>query len=507
MDAQQPTPRRVPTWHHLLFALIAIALVAIALWLRLHDLGVPFDRDSYDEGVYWQTLRSMASGHALYQSTFYSQPPVFLLSVYPIYVWFGQTIWAARLGIVLVSLLGLLGAFLLGKALRGRVGAIAALLLLVANPLYLAQAQTLQAEMPCIAFSLLAVGLAYYWWKRPDGAVGMVLAGLTTLALALSILSKLFGVAALVPIGLLALARLWQIFHLPTNQRWRASASLLVGVLVFVVVTALVLLPFVGAWKQFLQSVISFHTAADRALSSSQSTNTHTIISGLLTLLALTALYGTVVALLRRDWRIVPLSGWFLASLYLLWRQVPLFPHHLVILVPPLVGLAIMGLAPIPWQQVRNGNFKNVVTIATMVAVLLILLTSAVNFANSSTYLREQHGRAMAALQSPSMHVMHDLQSVTQPGQMVLTDGQFVAAQADRSTPPGLVDTSSVRVETGYLTNQQLIQQAAQSQVHAVLFLTHRLHIPVLAPFYNWLTHNYHMVRNYGNGSSLWLKN
>lgn len=506
-DAQQPSSGRAPFWQQLLFICVALALVAVALWFRLYDLGVPFDRDSYDEGVYWQTLRSMAAGHALYQPTFYSQPPVFLLSVYPIYAWFGQTIWAARLGIVLLSLFGLLGAFLLGKALRGRIGAIAALLLLVANPVYLAQSQTLQAEMPSIALAFLSVGLAYYWWKRPAGTTGIVLAVLTTVTLALSILSKLFGLAALVPVGLLALARLWQIFHMPRTKRWSAATSLLVGIVAFVLVTALVLLPFAGEWKQFLQGVISFHFAAGKAMRFTQSGNPAIIVTGLTSLLALVALYGTVVAFWRRDWRVLPLLGWFLASLFLLWDQVPLFPHHLVILVPPLISLAIMGLVPISLEQLRTATIKNAASIVTVLAVLLILLASAFNFINSRSYLRVQHGRALAAAQSPGIHVMRDLQSVTQPGQLVITDGQFLAAQADRSTPPELVDTSSVRVETGYLTSQQLIDAAAQPQVHAVLFYTHRLHINALAPFYTWLTQNYHLVRDYGNGSSLWVKN
>ena len=47
--------------------------------MRLHLLDVPFDRDLYDEGVYWQSLRSMSIGNLLYQQTFYSQPPAFLL--------------------------------------------------------------------------------------------------------------------------------------------------------------------------------------------------------------------------------------------------------------------------------------------------------------------------------------------------------------------------------------------------------------------------------------------
>ena len=99
-----------------------LALFVVAIWMRLHLLNVPFDRDTYDEGVYWQSLRSMSTGASLYQQIFYSQPPFFLLSIYPIYALLGQTIWSARLGITIISLCGFLGALLLGKALAGRLG-------------------------------------------------------------------------------------------------------------------------------------------------------------------------------------------------------------------------------------------------------------------------------------------------------------------------------------------------------------------------------------------------
>src|SRR5690242_6491573 len=60
-----------PRWQSLLFWLAIIALIAIAIGMRLYDLGLPFDRDTYDEGVYWQSLRAMSAGHPLYQQIFY----------------------------------------------------------------------------------------------------------------------------------------------------------------------------------------------------------------------------------------------------------------------------------------------------------------------------------------------------------------------------------------------------------------------------------------------------
>ena len=165
-------------WQNIFLWGAVLALVVIAIWMRLYHLGLPFDRDGYD-------LRSVSAGNTLYQHIFYSQPPFFILSTFPGYLLFGSSLWSARLAIALVSLLGLLGAFLLGMTLSGRLGAIAAMLLLIVNPLYLAQSQTIEAEVSSTAFSLLAMGLAYLWWEHPEGTRSLFYAALTGITVTL----------------------------------------------------------------------------------------------------------------------------------------------------------------------------------------------------------------------------------------------------------------------------------------------------------------------------------
>lgn len=479
--------------------------LGFALWLRLYNLGLPFDRDGYDEGVYWQSLRAMGSGYHLYQNIFYSQPPFFLLSIYPTYMLFGQTLWAARLGIALVSLLGFVGAFLLGTALSGRIGGLIALLLLLIDPLYLQQSQTLQAEAPFVAFALLAVGVAYLWWKYPDGVLGMCYAALAGTALSLSILCKLFGVAALVPIGLLFLAHIWRIAHREPKTRLKASRSLLVGTAFFLLVSAALILPFISSLHQMILGVITFHTAASISYKSSQAGNFLQLEHALTSLLALAALYGTIVALLRRDWRVLPLVAWFVTSAFLLWQQVPLFTHHFVALTPPLIALAVMGINPLAFEKQTRSIFS---VGTTSVALLIFILVSTFQVGAIQSYYKSELKKSQdISVTKWDVNTEHDLQSFTQPGQLVVTDAQFLTALANRNTDPQLVDTSNVRVDTGYLTAQQLITEASQPNVHAVLFYTGRLlRMKHVGLFYAWLMKHYHRVRNYYPGKELWIK-
>jgi 4-amino-4-deoxy-L-arabinose transferase-like glycosyltransferase len=499
---------------------LVLGLLIAGLLMRLYTLGVLFDRDSYDEGVYWQSLRAMSAGHALYGDIFYSQPPFFLLAVYPFYALFGQTLWAARLGIALISLMGFLGALLLGKALAGRLGMVAALVLLLIDPLYLAESQTLQAEIPSVALSLLAVGLAYLWWEHPTGRKGIWLAILTAVTLVLSILAKLLTVSVLVPIGLLALAHLWRTSRQPSEARLTFLLPLLAAVGAGILTGMLVFLPFLGSFAQLWQTVVSFHTDAkglqlqDAAQSveifkhafnpfspgTTAQGNSNSI------LLPLAALLGLIVALWRRDWRVLPLLAWLLATLFLLWQQRPLFSHHLIALVPSYIGLAILAFIPRREGASSRSRLRLPVLkyLPIVLASLLIACILVGNLLSIRQYYRISQARASADDARINQTIAHDLRAQLKPGQLVITDGQFTAGMADANTPAALVDLSGVRIRSGYVSTEQLIQEASRSDVQCVLYVSGRLN--QLPDFHQWVKQHYQLVQTYGVGKELWVK-
>jgi len=520
------------------------ALSVVAVGMRLYDLGLPFDRDGYDEGVYWQSLLAMHAGHSLYQQIFYSQPPLFLLSLFPSYVLFGSTLWSARFGIALVSLFGLLGAVLLGKALSGRLGAVLCLLLLVVNPYFLLESQTIQAESSSIGFSILAVGLAYLWWEQPEGVPGLCWAALAGIALALSILCKLWGVVSLVPVALLMLARLWQIWQKQPGTSLASLRPILVGIATCVMTLLLVLVPFLSSYQAVLQEVVGYHVQS--AYVFSRVGNSSMIRSVLVSLLGVTALYGTLVALLRHDWRVVPLLAWLLATAFFLWRLAPLLPHHLVALTTPLIALAVIGVsdrplnmgfypkagvnqpgshkgptphhatpchyilglpAPSFWWNLLTGNFSTrFAKWATPLAILLILVTTVFNVVQDASYYNTMSMNSVNASNQLQRHIAADLQRAIPPDQLVVTDAQFIAALANRSTPPALVDTSTVRINDGSLTLQELIDETSQPRVHAVLFFTLRFYLPNVAGFHAWVAQHFHLLHTYGPKEELWMR-
>ncbi|WP_052887573.1 ArnT family glycosyltransferase [Thermogemmatispora carboxidivorans] len=492
-------------------------LLALGLGMRLYQLGQPLERD-FDEGVYLQSLRAMSHGFALYSQIFYSQPPFFLESVFPVYALAGQTLWAGRLGIALLSLCGLLGAWLLGKALSSYTGAFVALLLTLTSVSFLNESRVLQADGPSVALSLLAVGLAFHWWRKPAGWRGLLLAILSGALLALSILTKFLVVPALLAVGTLVLIRFWQLIRPPQGKALPARGlsfwAPVAGILAFVLVGLLLCVPFIGSFPVMFESIFSFHTQSSADFRYTFRTLTLPLLAqGLLTPLTLAGLAGTIVAGLRRDWRVIPLLLWLIGTLVVLLTQRPLFVHHLVALVPPLAGLSALGspdLAALSrWRRGSSDQSQRTLSLASLIMVIVLVLTCACAIGQDLLYfLQPPHPVTPTG---PLQRVARDLEHFTKPGDLVISDEPLAVALAGRDTPPWLVDPSSVRIHTSYLTLQDLITASQQPQVRAVLFFSSRFRLPEVEEYHNWVAQHFHLVRVYGKDSigypqELWVR-
>ena len=140
------------------------------------------------------------------------------------------------------------------------------------------------------------------------------------------------------------------------------------------------------------------------------------------------------------------------------------------------------------------------------IALMLILITVGLAVRQDRQYYRSDAYVATDQQTQQELRVAADLQHAITPGQLVITDAQFIAGLADRNTPPSLVDTSTVRITSGYLTLAQLENTASQPQVHAVLFYSGRLGAPETAPFHEWVAQHFHLAHTYGKGRELWVR-
>jgi hypothetical protein len=478
----------------------------IALALALQTLQGP--STDYDEGVYWQSLRAMANGHPLFSSVFSSQPPLFLLSVYPFYIVFGQGLGAARIALIVFSLAGIAGTYVAGRALgHPAIGAVACLLLAL-DPLYEHGAHTLQAELPSVALQIWSVACAILAMRAASGRHRTWLVVGSGVLLGCALLIKLFAIVALVPIVLylsVPLARRW--LDKGGNLRWPTRRELgdglrqiapslgwlAAGLFGAIVV---VLLPFIGQLGAAYDQVVRFHLAASQADSHTLRENLNLIGTTLwearLVFLAVPAI---VVVVWRRMWVSAPLILWALADFITLLRQQPLLGHHIVLLSPAMALITGCGVYAV-WRAFAEPSRERLAQTVTLVLLVVMCIAGL-------TLNWNQNLAANAPLPTRTLSMALALQSVSAPDEVVLSDDQYVAALANRDVPPQLVDTSAVRITSGYLTASQLEEYITRNRFHVILFASGRFDL--LPGFRDWVATRYTQVTTFDHNGALFL--
>jgi hypothetical protein len=492
----------------------------IALVLRV----IPLQSAStdYDEGVYWQSLRAMSLGHPLFTSIFSSQPPFFLLSLSPIYSFFalflGQTLVAARLGIVLYSLIGLAAMYLAARSLGGRAVGLLALALLVADPFYLKESYTLQAEVPALAWALVALALGVAA-ASAAGNRSHLLALAAGVALGLGILTKLFDVFMLVPIVLYLLApsaqAAWSLEG--GSLRFRGRQALIssgsaalpdVGLLVAgcLLAIVLVLLPFAGNLGTVYDQVVHYHLSASQHAGHTLGYNIKLVLDNPMEYpLALLALVSAVMAVLQRWWILLVPVLWLLVTLAFLLKQQPLLDHDRLILVPPLVligSLIIWRYRPQPAGA--SHLISPPVRVALASGQVLLRLSVAVVLLSLFIGVVGTHRDIDSPLPQASVEMASALRAATLPGDLVASDDQYIAGLADRNVPPELVDTSQVRILSGYLSASRLEALITHYDVRVLLFASGRF--DMVPGFRSWVQANFTQIASFGDGRALYLK-
>jgi hypothetical protein len=447
----------------------ALLIGAVALALRAPLLGG--GQIDYDEGVYWQSLRSLAAGNALFTSVYSSQPPAFLLLLLPGHLASGGALVADRLTVLVLALAGIAAAGRTAGLLAGRWAGLLAAALLAADPLFFRESVALQADGPAVALALVALAAGAESRHR-GGRPALALAGAAGAVLALAVLTKLLAVAA-APALLVLLA-----WPAPGARPLPRLASAAAG---GIVLAAAVLLPFAHVWPEVWRQVVGLHLGA-RSLP----------VGGLdgQTLareapVALLGIAGCLVAARRAPLLAATGGAWVAAAALLLAFQHPLWPHHAVAVTAP---LALLG-----------GGLARLVpgrgTVAPAVACIVALTASVVPAALV---------RAQQLPPSADAPVTAALRAGTAPNDLVVSDDQFAVALAGRDVPPPLVDTSLVRVESGDLTTAEVEAVTDRPGVRAVLLASGRL--SALPGFRAWVGERFPEVVDLGGGRILYLR-
>jgi 4-amino-4-deoxy-L-arabinose transferase-like glycosyltransferase len=450
---------------------IGVALsVAFFLWWQLAHRGVYayataiYPIDDADEWRYTACSRLVAHGYHLFDQVFSAQPPLLFLSLAGAMKVTGETITGARTAEIALGVVALLASVWLSWQLAGRwAGAVTGIVLAV-SPGFLIYAHTVEAEGPMMALSALSLAFGVAACKRDSWPLAL-LAGL---ALAGSVLFKLFALEAALPLAW-ALAGRW-----PLGRRAIARASISACGAVVPLILDFGLVSPLYQWRQ----VIELHDKA-ASVPLPNLLSPATIVREFLTLdagLSLLALAGLAAALLVRRWYAAGLLLlWLPGSIVMLLLFRPLFPHHAAILAAPLAVSAGVGVG-VGFACLRGRR-------------LVALLPAAALLAYGAFLPRLAHDDRHVLVSAPAADPLAAwVAAQSSPGQLVAPDNVRIAVLADRLVPPPLCDPSTVRVKAGYLTAADLI--SVTERYHPVLVLPTGVFAGFPA-YIDWLKNHY----------------
>jgi hypothetical protein len=472
-------------------ATAAVLLIAVAAAMRVVNPGVY--SGLFDEGIRVEQLFLMSAGYRPFRDIFAAQGPLLLDVLHPWFVLFGQDLVAARWSVGVYSLIGLAGAYWLARLVGGPLAAITALALLVLSPLYLEGSRIALAEVPALAPATFAVGAAVVYAR--SGSRRWLIA--CAVLLSISLLMKPITLAAGVPAGLAVLSR-WR-----AGPRTVLLDGLLLGTLVAAIgAVVVVAVGLAGVFDQILAyrmesrdsegwSLWKNRVALGRALSFEASALPWLGVGAGLLLLA------------RRQIEAALVVAWAAASVALLLAYSPLHGKHAVVMIPPMAVLAGVGIASAVSLIRKSGP----VPVRAVVAVVLAGLVAW--YATAIPALAAQSGQLLRVTADtdvdPAVEQYADavavIETLTSPGDFVVTDHPYLTFLAGRLVPPLLVDTSRSRIRSRSLRGAEAIAQATPYDPKLVVLWADRLR--GLSEFRRWVEENHRLVKVYNRRNDL----
>jgi len=403
------------------FVILTAIFLVVVFFTQLKLINRPVTDN--DEGIYLTSFLLVDKGYSAYKQTYFSQPPGYLLSVYPGFILFGKTLQAARLTIGLWSIVGILAILWIGFELKNKWSGLLAVGLLLIIPIYYNQALTFQSDVLITTFSLISLAALIRFLKNHYILWFII----SAIFLNLSLWTK-FDIT-FIPSFIF-------ILFIPFKEGKISLKKIINLLIIFLIVSvgffALLIIPF-GIKEVFSNSISLRFKAAETSSKSFMLIDYlkkdfilfSIIISGLL-------LSFFKIRKFNNYQKSIFIWSIFVLTLLIFYR--PLFSHHLVILAVPMVLLFSQSIG-------FYFNKKVLYKIAILIAIFSIGVRTFLAVNTSSNLIDNERQRAVEIIKENSG--LDDL---------VISDEEILTGISGRLPPPKLSDISFVRIRSNNLT-------------------------------------------------------
>ncbi|MEM8722864.1 MAG: glycosyltransferase family 39 protein [Cyanobacteria bacterium P01_G01_bin.39] len=423
-----------------------------------------------DEGINLIKAFLLNSDYQLYQDIWNDQPPLltYLLSWW--FKLFEANVDLARILILLCSTILLWQTWLILYLLGGVLHAYIGCLFLLIAPNYWKLSVSVMVGLPCITLALGAL-LSIILWHKTYKRRWLIV---SALLLSLSVLTKLFTFfIAPIILGGIICDHLKQLKKTSWYHKLQLPALWLI---IFSGSSLLILILLVGIDN--IDLLVNNHTSArtieafqDMALGRSIKNDYRLFLIGF-------TIWGSIIACKRQQWQILYFAAWSSIAYWLLINHRPIWYHQVLLLQVPAIIMVGYALGNIITTAVHSGrtyfrfNFRIILTFFTTVVfycAILLIGEQTKTTSKEINYLSK-------ACNSDIISTSHDQQFLTaieqssQHSDWLVTDSPIFAFRAGMPVPPQTAVLSRKQLETGNITEEQLIEIIKQYQPHQILF-------------------------------------
>lgn len=463
------TAQRLGAWLSQYFWDLAIVLVFLAVVFLFYPDRVAFEF-STDEGINLMKAALVNDGYALYDQIWSDQPPLLTYLLSAVQALFPFKVGAGRGLVLAFSVLLLLSAYHFVELAWGRKQALAAVVLIFLSPLYLVLSNAVMVGLPAIAFAMLSLFLLGKWHRERR----WLWLALSALVMGLSVLIKLFTgfLAPIFALGLLAYE-----YQRTVGKRWlQILAPAVIWGGIFSLITLGSLLILVGSGN--LAQLVEPHLSATRVALFQDDflfdINWH--LKQAWPFVGL-ALVGGLLVVQSRRWLMLYPVAWALSAYLLLTRHTPVWDHQQLLVTIPAVligGVAVhqaaavlLGIVRTTFDASRSGLLKA----ATVIALFTLVFTFRVPdpFKHLSLAPSVEIEEEDLGLGNVKERFLTKMIKYAPETNWVVTDLPMYAFRARLLVPPELAVFSSKRLETGNLTEAEIIAVIRKYQPEQVM--------------------------------------
>jgi hypothetical protein len=435
-------------------ALLVGLLGLLGPWWAAYDLHV-------DEGFNLAKAAAVTEGHALYREVWNDQPPLLTYVLSAVHRLVPHSVAAARIVILLFSIVLVTSLFRVVLRAEGRFAAGAAALLLLSCGFFLQLSVTVLVGLPAIALAMLSIDLA-----NAGGRRRVFLAFLAGAAFAAAVFTKAFAMIALPAL----VAALWQ-----ARRRDGADAAVWPAAIGGSALVTAAMLAAMGGFP--FDQLLGTHVEARGLEALRDDGGASRLVSLAWKLapapLAFALLFGLGAFRMRPGSSLLQPMAWIVSAALLLSTHNPLRDHQVLVLIVPLCWLGGIGFKSLfrPGERLPLGDFmlgnRDRRIVAGSAALLLaggaVLavevardLAAAHRYLDPAPKLGEQMARERLALLAGDVGVL-------------VTDRPIDAYRHGLSVPPELAVWSLKRLQTGAVTDDDVIAAIAAHPGAAVL--------------------------------------